>query len=303
MTKSIKMISLAMLIAVAVCVVPFMRVLGFVLPDPSLPVSVTMTLKSQGADPHYAAGAEITVFHVAELDTSAGSVKYVLRSDYAASGLDLDGKITQSMIDDLVDYSYDHYITSWTFTSDSNGNITLDLPMTGLFLVSAKALPENFTSFVPFLIYLPFYDGSTGSWVYDTTAEPKISYLPPVTVTVKKVWNDDGKSRPDSVTVRLENEDGIYDTVTLNAANNWRYEWPNLNASKNWSVKEINIPADYKATYSSSGYDFTVTNTAQLIQTGQPNWPVPVLVFAGSFMVCAGLILKNVGKRKDEEQA
>ena len=303
MTKSIKMICLTMLIAAAVCAVPFMRVLGFELPDPARAVSLEMTVKTSGSDVHYADGAEITMYKVADCRILAGSVHFILNSDYAASGLDLDNKITQSMIDDLVTYTADHSISGTTKMTDSNGNVMFDGLASGVYLVSAASLPENFTSFVPFLIYLPFYDGSTGSWVYDTTAEPKISYLPPVTVTVKKVWNDDGKSRPDFVSVRLENEDGIYDTVTLNAANNWRYEWPNLNASKNWSVKEINIPADYKATYSSSGYDFTVTNTAQLIQTGQPNWPVPVLVFAGSFMVCAGLILKNVGKRKDEEQA
>lgn len=301
MTKNIKMFSVAVLIALVICFMPCISVFGFVVPDPDKPTSLSMTLKYSGDDVLYASGAEITLYKVADCKTTSSAVSYDLTSGYAASGLDLDGKITQSMIDDLVKYTDSNSITGITKSTDNNGEVVFDGLESGVYLVSATSLPDGFSSFVPFLYYLPFFDQDTGAWVYDGVAEPKISYYPPVDITVKKVWNDDGKDRPASITVQLENEDGIVDTVVLNSANGWKHEWTNMRADKKWTVKETNVPKGYQVTYSSAGLDFTVTNTAKLIQTGQVQWPVPVMVFAGSFLICAGILIKLPGKRKDEE--
>ena len=301
MTKNIKMFSVAVLIALAVCLMPAMSVFGYEQPDPDRAASLTMTLRSTSGDARYVSDAEITLYKVADCTVDEDTVLFGLAEDYSASGLDLYGKITQSKIDELVKYTDSHKITGLTGMSDSKGMIIFDGLECGVYLVTATSLPDGFTSFVPFLYFLPFYDQDGGTWVYDGVAEPKISYLQPVDIKVKKVWNDDGKTRPDSVTIQLENEDGVYDTVLLNSANNWKYEWKNMRADKDWNVKEINIPADYKATYAAEGFDFTVTNTSQLVQTGQVQWPVPVLVFAGAFLVCAGIIVKVPSKRKDEE--
>ena len=301
MMRKLKKLCVSLLIALAVSIVPVMSVLGFDMPDPDRPVSLTMTLKSQGDEVRYASGAEITLYKVASCGISGGAVRYTLTGDYASSKISLEGKITQSMIDDLVKYTDEHGISGITKKTDNGGKIIFDGLENGVYLVSATSLPEGFTSFVPFMYFLPYFDEDTSEWVYDGVAEPKISYYPPVKVTVKKVWNDDGKSRPESVKIELSNEDGVYETVKLNSANNWRYEWTNMRADKKWSVKEIDVPADYKATYASSGFDFTVTNTSQLVQTGQVSWPVPVMVFAGAFLICAGILIKLPGKRKDEE--
>ena len=52
--------------------------------------------------------------------------------------------------------------------------------------------------------------------------DPDPSY--PLDVVVRKVWSsDDGKDRPDSVTVTLYNGDVPYETVRLGAWNNWTY--------------------------------------------------------------------------------
>ena len=299
--KNIKMFGIAVLTALAVFFVPAVSVLGYELPDPDKPVSLSMTLKYTDEEEHCASGAKITIYKVADFLPAGSSAQFVLNKDYVSSGLDIDGKITQSQIDDLQKYTEKNNITGLTGMTDKDGKIVFDGLVSGVYLVSATSLPDGFTSFVPFLYYLPYYDQDSGNWVCDGVAEPKISYVSPVTITVKKVWNDNNKNRPVSVTVQLVNDDGVYDTVTLNKDNDWRYEWNNMRSDKTWSVQEIDIPADYKATYSSSGYEFTITNTSQLVQTGQLQWPVPVMLFAGSFLICAGILIKVPGTRKDED--
>lgn len=130
--------------------------------------------------------------------------------------------------------------------------------------------------------------------------DPDPSY--PLDVVVRKVWSsDDGKDRPDSVTVTLYNGDVPYETVRLGAWNNWTYTWKDLSAYGNWQVIESNIPKGYVPSYSVSGNVVTITNTRSLIQTGQLNWPI--WVFGG-----AGLVLVSLGgamlvKKKRENNA
>ena len=111
----------------------------------------------------------------------------------------------------------------------------------------------------------------------------------PLDITVHKVWSsDDGKDRPDSVTVTLYNGETAYDTVRLGAWNNWRYSWKDLNTYGNWQVIETNIPKGYVPSYHVSEGVVTITNTRSLIQTGQLNWPIWVLGGAGLVLIALG---------------
>ena len=122
----------------------------------------------------------------------------------------------------------------------------------------------------------------------------------PLDITVYKVWSsDDGKERPDSVTVTLYNGETAYDTVRLGAWNNWSYSWNDPNAYGNWQVIETNIPKGYVPSYSVSGNNVTITNTRSLIQTGQLNWPIWVLGGAGLALVALGVVLLVMKKKKN----
>lgn len=123
----------------------------------------------------------------------------------------------------------------------------------------------------------------------------------PLDITVRKVWsNDDKATRPDCVTITLYDGDKVYDSVVLNAENNWTYSWDDPDAYGNWQVVETNIPKGYVPSYSVSGDTVTVTNTGRLIQTGQLNWPVWVLGGAGLALVSlGGVILVKKKKQND----
>ena len=128
--------------------------------------------------------------------------------------------------------------------------------------------------------------------------EPEPTY--PLDMTVRKVWsNDDGKDRPDSVTVTLYDGETAYETVRLGAWNNWTYTWKDLSAYGNWQVIESNIPKGYVPSYSVSGSVVTITNTRSLIQTGQLNWPIWVLGGAGLVLVSLGGAMLVKKKREN----
>ena len=128
--------------------------------------------------------------------------------------------------------------------------------------------------------------------------DPDPSY--PLDVVVRKVWSsDDGKDRPDSVTVTLYNGDVPYKTVRLGAWNNWTYTWKDQSAYGNWQVIETNIPKGNVPSYSVSGNVVTITNTRSLIQTGQLNWPIWVLGGAGLVLVSLGGAMLMRKKREN----
>ena len=125
----------------------------------------------------------------------------------------------------------------------------------------------------------------------------------PMDLTVKKVWSDENNkrgNRPDAVTVTLYNGDTAVKRVTLNAANNWTFTWYGLDSSANWSVLETGIPKGYTPSYSASGSVLTITNTESLIQTGQLNWPIPVLGSLGALMILCGILMMRRKKKNDE---
>ena len=122
----------------------------------------------------------------------------------------------------------------------------------------------------------------------------------PLDLTVRKVWSGDkAMDRPSSVTVTLYNGETVYETVRLDASNNWTYTWKDPDVYGNWQITESNIPKGYVPSYSVSGKVVTVTNTRSLIQTGQLNWPIWVLGSAGFVLVFLGGAMLVKKKREN----
>ncbi len=121
-------------------------------------------------------------------------------------------------------------------------------------------------------------------------------------LAVDKLWVG-GKNHPTSVTIELRDGDTVVDTVTLGDWNNWHYSWHDLDASvkRNWNVVEVNVPDGYTVSYSFNGTTFTVRNTEKLIQTGQLNWPVPVMAVLGLALLCVGIAMLR--KKKESGNA
>lgn len=119
--------------------------------------------------------------------------------------------------------------------------------------------------------------------------------------TVQKIWKSNTTVTPVKceITVDLyaEGMSVPYDTVKLNEANNWSYKWEKLPSKHVWSVKEREVPKNYKVIYSQNGAYFVIENIyyppetppePSLPQTGQLWWPVPILITVGLFFILMG---------------
>ena len=97
------------------------------------------------------------------------------------------------------------------------------------------------------------------------------THLPEVTtINVNKVWNDsDNKDakRPNSIIVELYANDEVYDRITLDESNNWRYSFNDLyvydenNNKITYTVKEVGELSGYTGDILADGLDFTIINT------------------------------------------
>lgn len=248
-------------------------------------ISVTMKTEETAVS-----GAELTAYRVADAESKDNNLAFTFTEPFAGFGGTPEE--LQSAEDNLrlAEYIKENEISGTKAVTDSSGCAVFeDLPL-GLYLVVQTKSAEGFSDCSPFLVSLPTEEN--GAWVYETDATPKTDVEQLVDLTVKKVWNDgEGKERPDSVTVNLYRDSVLLGTVILNSENNWSYTWQALPKSDGYSVEEESV-SGYAATYSRSGYIFTVTNTPKLVQTGQLNWPIPVLAVCGlALLLVGGLLL------------
>lgn len=118
--------------------------------------------------------------------------------------------------------------------------------------------------------YYTSYDGRTGTVTEggDNNVIVYNSKSRYTTVTVTKNWvNDRPSQRPDSIVVELYRNGTLYDTVELNADNNWTKTWTGLHYGSVYTVQEVNVPAGYVVAYggntSGAEVNLSITNTSE----------------------------------------
>ncbi|MDD6563552.1 MAG: Cna B-type domain-containing protein [Clostridiales bacterium] len=153
-------------------------------------------------------------------------------------------------------------------------------------------------------------------------------------ISIEKVWLDnENKSgaRPESITVRLIKDGGIYRELELTEETDWRGVFSDVPSDASYSITEKEVQ-DYSAAYSKSDDNgFIITNTftpgntsigmppkpfvpaltdentssadetsepIAIPQTGNLNWPVPVLAVSGIIFLIIGFVLLP-SKRSD----
>ena len=155
-----------------------------------------------------------------------------------------------------------------TAVTGTDGSAAVSGLKPGLFLVLGNPSRANGYDYtpVPFMTVLPQAENAGNSWDYDIDTVVKYEKVqtPPSYETRKviKDWNDAGKAdaRPSEITVELLCDGKSYETVTLNAANNWRHTWDKLEGGHDWSLVEKAVPG-YTTTVVPEGITFKVTNT------------------------------------------
>ena len=206
--------------------------------------------------------------------------------------------------------------------TDADGKMTVELKP-GLYLVVGyrRTIGEYTYSASPYLVFLPGSNLEQNVWNHVVTSCPKSSPEKNpsdnpddrlVSRRVLKIWDDSGKEsgRPQEITVHLLCDGKIFNTVTLNADNNWRHAWDNLERNHDWLVTEDTV-SGYTQAITQEGITFTVKNTVKptvpadppkppkpnLPQTGLLWWPVLTLFAGGLVFVVIGLIRRKGDNR------
>lgn len=255
--------------------------------DPAKTGSISVTLTEQ-YEKAPIAGVELSVYHIATVGINTDKkLNYIYTDDFAAIGIAIDDPDLATKLDA---YLSENEVVAIKLCTDTNGTASCtDLPL-GLYFVRQTNAVEGFAPCTPFLVTVPME--STDGYVYDVNASPKTEAAKLVSITIKKVWNTDASTKAtDSVTVQLLLNDKVVQTAVLNERNNWQVTYTDMPESDAYSIKEVNVPKGFTATYKQKGYVFTVTNTSTLIQTGQLIWPIPVLALIGVLMIAVGSML------------
>lgn len=264
----------------------------------------SITLSYTDADGTPLTGGEFALYHVAEVhaDTDSNLFFDASGTDFAACGATFDDIQDARTAEALAAFAAENGASHALSSLDANGTLTFAPLPVGLYLVAQTEPIPGYYLMAPFLVSVP-WSNADGSWNYHVNAAPKgetnPTPAPPTSLTVRKVWVDDGARRPPDITLQLLRGDVVAGTVTLSDANGWTHTWTGLDGAYEWSVREINIPRGYEASYRRSGTEITVTNTTTLVFTGQANRFVPVLAAAGLAVFLAGWLLA-FGKRRRE---
>lgn len=269
-------------------------------PDMSRKGSVVVEMKNPDTnDP--VNGGEFAICQVAGIKIDDADLSYELTEEFAGSKADLTAPDNSGLADTLERFAADHKLAWQAQEELKSGKVVFGNLEPGLYLVVQTEASAGYYPAKSFLVSVPVKSEDTGEWIYDVDASPKTEVRPvesqkSVDLTVKKVWEGKGK-HPASVTAGLYDGDTLIDKVSLSEKNHWSHTWTELDGSKTWKIKEINVPKGYAVSYEKRGMVITMKNTSSLIQTGQWNWPVPVLAFTGLVLILAGYILMH-SKRK-----
>ncbi len=253
--------------------------------DQSKTGSISVTLIEQKQP---IVGAELSVYYVATalLDADRNLI-YDYTKEFKQIDTAIDDTSLAAKLDAFVSL---HSVPSVKITTDTDGTaLCKELPL-GLYFVKQTGAVEGFSPCTPFLVTVP--NEKNGVYVYDVNASPKTEVERLTSITIKKVWNTDKSTEAtQSVTVQLLKSGNVVKTAILDVKNDWQVTYDDMPVSDAYSVKEVDVPKGFTATYKQNGYIFTVTNTSTLIQTGQLMWPIPALAMGGMLLIAVGIVL------------
>lgn len=281
--------------------------------DPSRAGSLTLTFTYKYEEEVKAvAGGKVHIYRVADAGFDAdGNEVFTFTAPFAGSKLDLtdltDNKGLSKQADDYLQKNLTacDSVKKTTLTNSKGVAPFRNLPL-GLYLVVLDA--EN-RIMDPFLISVP-QNNDDGTKNYDVVSNPKseVTYET-MDIKVIKVWKGDKVSdRPKSIKVQLLHNGQIAEEAELNADNQWQVTFLKKPREGVWTVQEATVPDGYRATVTGpvltdGVYVYTIVNTKKappppLIQTGQLNWPVPLLMIAGTVLILSGWMISH-GKKKE----
>ncbi len=231
--------------------------------------------------------AEVTIYKIADAYDKGGIIGFKYAEQFKNCSASLDN-LEDNDLTKEISKCVTAETTGISKFTDSNGYTKFTRLDLGLYLVTQNNMVEGYSKFDSFLTMTP--NLIDNSWEYDIKAFPKTDIYRTIDLTVKKVWNSNGKKLPEYVEIQLLLDEEVIQAVMLSDDNDWTYTWENIEKSDKYNVREINIPKGYKVTYKKNEYVYTVTNTDTLPNTGQLYYSIILLALGGIAFVILGII-------------
>lgn len=248
-------------------------------------IKITLTEKEENIAIE---GAELGLYHIADAGEKNHNLIFNYTENYKECTADLSDLTIDGLSEDITKCTKDK-TPDYTNKTDTNGIVKFKDLKLGLYLVKQENQVKGYSNIDSYLVMIPKV--IENKWTYNITSEPKTEIYKTMDIKVIKEWNKQNEKTklPESVTIELLKEEEVIDTIKLNKDNNWTHTWLDLEKSDKYTVKEINIPEGYTATYKNEENVYTVTNTDKLPQTGQLKWPITILSVTGLLFIVIGI--------------
>lgn len=240
--------------------------------------------------------AEITIYKLADAKIKNNNLVFNYNDNLSTCAKYIDrGMLTNTELECILNAN----IKGISKNTDNLGKVTFgDLDL-GLYLIIQTNDVKNYSKIKPFLLSMPVV--SDNEWTYTVSGTPKVEVKSLFDLTVLKEWIIVNKKKtPESIEVELILNGEVLDKVELNSENNWEYTWEQIEKSDNYTVREVEVPEGFIATYRVDNTNrIIVTNSEKLVQTGNMPWIYEILGLVGITFILVGIILD---RRKNYEK-
>lgn len=218
-------------------------------------------------------GGTLTLYRVAKVQKDNANLSFVYTNGFEDCGVELgdlsEGELAGRLAEKIAATAESTTVEISDFGTAEFGDLEV-----GLYLVVQTTAAENYNVINPFLVSVPIQEN--GKYVYDVDALPKVG-----TATKKTPDTPDEPDTPDT-----PDEPDTPDTPVA----------PGPDNPDGWVLGDHG-EKNYPNPDNPNGH---VMGAHGLPQTGQLNWPIPVLAVTGVVLVAAGIKLKK-GNRRDEK--
>lgn len=228
-------------------------------------------------------GGTLTLYRVAKVQKDNANLSFVYTNGFEDCGVEL-GDLSEGELAGRLAEKIAATAESTTVEISDLGVAEFGDLEVGLYLVVQTTAAENYNVINPFLVSVPIQEN--GSYIYDVDALPKVG-----TAAKKTPEPPDTPDTPDIPDTPDKPDEKNPDTPTA----------PGPDNPDGWVLgahgEKIYLNPEAPSPDNPNGY---VMGAHGLPQTGQLNWPIPVLAVTGVVLVAAGIKLKK-GTRKDEK--
>lgn len=228
-------------------------------------------------------GGTLTLYRVAKVQKDNANLSFVYTNGFEDCGVELgdlsEGELAGRLAEKIAATAESTTVEISDFGVAEFGDLEV-----GLYLVVQTTAAENYNVINPFLVSVPIQEN--GSYVYDVDALPKVG-----TAAKKTPEPPDTPDKPDTPDTPDKPEEENPNTPVAPGPDNPDGWVLGANGEKIYRNPEAPSPDN------PNGH---VMGAHGLPQTGQLNWPIPVLAVIGVVLVAAGIKLKK-GTRKDEK--